>query len=157
MTYHQRSRWQDRDRPSGRPASGLPPGYLEKGYFDQSGNLWPEVIQKWPEELARRFRQQSPALTSTQLRRFFNRARSLERQARAGMPFTKLKEEILGLKVLAAAAVGRKTAPELFKQIIDKNVGLAVDSEDAFTRGFLTHFQGMVAYLKYFENKSERR
>jgi CRISPR type III-A-associated protein Csm2 len=133
-------------------------------YFDSKGNLLPDMIQKWPEQLANDFRYQQPKLTSTQLRRFFNRARNLEREYKARkretdseQEFDRLKEDILIMKVLAAAAIGRKTAPELFKRFIDKNVALAVESEYAFTRGFLTHLQSVVAYLKYFEEKEKGR
>lgn len=127
-------------------------------YFDSKGNLLPDMIQKWPEQLANDFRHQQTKLTSTQLRRFFNRARNLEREYKARkQEFDRLKEDILIMKVLAAAAVGRKTAPELFKRFIDKNVALAVESEYAFTRGFLTHLQSVVAYLKYFEEKEKGR
>ena len=132
---------------------GLPQGYLEKGYFDAKGNLLPEVIQKWPEELAQLLHQEG--LTATQLRRFFNRARNLESQSGAGKPFDRLKEEILSLKVLVTAAVGRKVAPELLKQFMDKNVELAIKSPDSFKRGFMTHFQSVVAYVKYLESKQQ--
>jgi len=59
------------------------------------------------------------------------------------------------LKPIAAASVGRKTAPDIFKQFIDRNVDLVLRSSDsdALVRGFLTHFQSVVAYLKYYEEK----
>ena len=56
----------------------LPRGYLQNGYFDSQGNLWPEIIQQWPDEIAQTFR--DGRLTTTQLRRFFNRARALEKE-----------------------------------------------------------------------------
>ena len=134
----------------------LPSGYLQSGYFDANGNLWPELIQQWPEEIAQTFKQQG--LSSTQLRRFFNKARALEKELDM-KNFQRLKEDILTLKPIAAASVGRKTAPETFKQFIDRNINLVVSSSepDAFTRGFLTHFQSVVAYLKYYEEKDKRR
>lgn len=125
----------------------LPRGYLERGYFDKEGNVLPEVIQEWPEQLARTFLREG--LKSTQLRRFFNRARAIEQQA---LPFERLKEDILNLKPIGAASVGRRTAPDIFKVFIDRNVDLAVNSPESFSRGFLTHFQSVVAYVKYYEN-----
>lgn len=104
------------------------------------------MIQEWPERLAQTFLREG--LTSTQLRRFFNRSRAIEQQ---GLPFERLREEILSLKPIVAASVGRGTAPEVFKVFIDKNVDLAVESPDSLSRGFLTHFQSVVAYLKYYE------
>ena len=164
MTFqHDRQRFPPRtggfppSRDPTRQAPSLDPNYLKDGYFDQKRNLLPEVIQKWPEERAKALRREQPKLTSTQLRRFFNRARILERQLKSGKPFDRLKEEILNLKVIAVAAAGRGTAPELFKQIMERNVELAVQSEDAFMRGFLTHMQSLVAYLKYEEEREKRR
>ncbi|MBA7564489.1 hypothetical protein ES708_06152 [subsurface metagenome] len=125
----------------------LPRGYLERGYFDKEGNVLPEVIQEWPEQLARTFLREG--LKSTQLRRFFNRARAIQQQ---NLPFERLREEILSLKPIVAASVGRKTAPDIFKVFIDRNVDLAVNSLESFSRGFLTHFQSVVAYVKYYEN-----
>lgn len=133
----------------------LPRGYLQNGYFDSNGNLWPEVIVQWPDEIARTFRD-TREFTATQLRRFFAQARAVERTL-GSKPFDRLKEDILGLKVFAAASVGRKSAPEIFKAFMDKNVDLAVRSPEDFKRGFLTHFQSVIAYLKYYEEKGKRR
>ncbi len=125
----------------------LPNGYLRTGYFDKEGNVLPEIIQEWPEQLARALLREG--LKSTQLRRFFNRARAIEQQS---LPFERLKEDILSLKPIVAASVGRGTAPDIFKAFIDKNADLAISSPDSFSRGFLTHFQSVVAYLKYYDN-----
>ena len=139
-----RGRQPDRGQP---PRSLLPVDYLKNGYFDKNGNVLPEVIQQWPEELAQTFRREG--MTSTQMRRFFNRARAIQQQ---GLPFERAKEDILSLKPIVAASVGRGNAPDVFKTFIDRNVELAVSSVESFKRGFLTHFQSVVAYLKYYEN-----
>jgi len=132
-----------------RRQSSLPAGYLQSGYFDKDGNVLPDVIQQWPQQLAQTFLRARPKLTSTQLRRFFNRVRAIEQQ---NLPFERLREDILSLKPIAAASVGRGTAPDIFKVFIDRNIDLAIDSSESFSRGFLTHFQSVVAYLKYYEN-----
>jgi len=129
----------------------LPVGYLQEGYFDKDGHILPEVIEKWPMELAQIFLR--GGLTSTQLRRFFNRARAIEQQ---DLPFERLREEILGLKPIVAASVGRGVAPDVFKVFIDKNVDQATRSQTNFSRGFLTHFQSVVAYLKYYEKMFQK-
>ncbi len=144
----QRREQRDRYPPrTERRQPSLPPGYLQGGYFDKEGNVLPEVIQEWPEQLARTFLREG--LKSTQLRRFFNRARAIEQQA---LPFERRKEDILSLKPIVAASVGRETAPDIFKVFIDRNVHLAINSPESFSRGFLAHFQSVVAYLKYYEN-----
>jgi CRISPR type III-A-associated protein Csm2 len=149
MTQYQRQKGsyppqKDLSQPS------LPAGYLKDGYFDKDGNLLPQVIQDWPEALAKTFARER--LTSTQLRRFFNRVRAIEQQ---DLPFVRLKEDILSIKPIAAASVGREMAPPIFKEFIDKNVELAIASENSFRRGFITHFQSVVAYLKYYEQVSK--
>ena len=148
MTQYQQQRGRYPPRRDQRPP-GLPQGYLQNGYFDDKGNVFPEVIQQWPKELAQTFKQSR--LSSTQMRRFFNRARAIERQLDANQPFDRVKEEILMLKPLAAASVGKGNAPEIFGTFMDRNVDLAVRSEAEFNRGFLTHFQSVIAYLKYLE------
>jgi len=116
--------------PTRQHAQGLPEGYLQKGYFDPKGNLWPEVIQAWPEEIAQLFKMQG--LSSTQLRRFFNRARTLEMQLDSGIKaFDRLKEDLLVLTTLAAASVGKGNAPELFKTFMDRNVDITVKFPDS--------------------------
>lgn len=132
--------------------SPFPHGYLQSGYFDKDNNVLPEVIQQWPEHLAQTFNRQG--LTSTQVRRFFNRARAIDQQ---NLLFERKKEDILNLKPIVAASVGRGNAPPMFKEFIDKNVHLAVMSEESFRRGFLIHFQSVVAYLKYYEKFMQRR
>jgi len=127
----------------------LPAGYLASGYFDKDGNVLTEVIQQWPEQLAQTFLRQRPQMTSNQLHRFFNRARAIEQQ---NLPFERARADILNLKPIVAASVGRGTAPDIFKTFIDSNVDLAISSPESFKRGFLTHFQSVVAYLKYYEN-----
>ena len=148
-------------RPQRRERPGqlrLPEGYLRQGYFDKDGNVLPELIQDWAYELAGQLirGEHESKLTSTQLRRFFNKARYIERKLKS-QPFEELKSEIYSLRPLAAYAVGRKTAPPLFKQFIDLNTGQATKSEKDFTEGFLVHFQSIVGYAKYIEEITKGR
>jgi len=134
------------------PAPSLPEGYLKRGYFDAEGNLWPEVVIDWPMDLAGKLKQAS--MSSSQFRRFFNRARFLEDRYRShAIGFGRVKEELRILQSLAAASVGRKNAPPLFLEMFETNVNVTVASstEEAFCRGFMTHMQSVVAYLKYNE------
>jgi len=148
--------------PAGRPPQyvrspqeepSLPRDYLANGYFDASGNLLPEVVIDWPMTLASKLRQQRMA--SSQFRGFFNSARALEARHRSGViNFGRVKEELRVLQTLAAASVGRKNAPRLFLDMFEANVKATVasDSDEAFSRGFMTHMQSVVAYLKYYES-----
>ena len=41
-----------------------------------------------------------------------------------------------------------------FKQFIDRNMELAVQDEDSFRRGFIQHFESVLAYFVYFFRES---
>lgn len=144
--------------------SQLPEGYLAKGYLD-NGNIMAELVTTIPEEIAKAFG--VGGVTSTQLRRFFNKAKlveqRLETETKRGVgveeAFNSVIAEILELKQHAANSAGKaqnekeKKGLELLKQFIDLSVDEAVKSEAAFRKGFLLHFQGVVAYFKYHNPK----
>ncbi len=142
---------------SGGSATGLPADYLKKGYFDGDGNIFPELVTSMGEDVARRLG--IGGVTSTQLRRFYSKAKTAEQQLDAGEPFPSVVASILELKQHAANAVGKaqgkneEAGLRLFKDVIDRNVDLAVRSEKAFRKGFLLHFQGIVAYFKFHNPK----
>lgn len=144
-----------RERDYRPPPPGLPAGYLANGYFDENGNVLPEIIQTWPPQLAQLFSRGSPKLNTAQLRRFYNKVCDIKQRLDSGQSFDSLKEQIYSLGPLAAAAVGRGTAPQLFKDFIDRNVQLAVKSDGHFRRGFRTHFESIVAYVKYLEQNPQ--
>jgi len=141
------------------PASppGLGPEYLrQQEYFDQKGNLWPELVAgeklcQWTRALGQR--QGQVQLKTTQLRRFYGKAREIERELDLGRTFEELRAEILSLRPLAANTVARGNATDTFKDFIDRNVSLAVRDEKHFRRGFLVHFQSVVAYFTYLSRR----
>lgn len=133
------------------PADGLPPDYLSKGYFDGQGNIWPKLIVDDASRVAQALgqRQGQVELKTSQLRRFYGKVKNVEQKLDSNQTFESLVGEILGLRPMAANAVARKTATGLFKDFIDRNVGLAVQDEKHFRKGFLVHFQSVVAYFTY--------
>lgn len=144
----------DRSRMPGRPAPPrLPETYLHRGYFDEKGNIFSNLVTTIPEEVAKGLG--IGGVTSTQLRRFYTKAKLIEQRLDAGESFESAVAGILELKQHAANAVGRAQGKaeqeglDLLKKFIDRNVDLAVRSEEAFRKGFLLHFQGVVAYFKY--------
>ena len=148
----------DKSHRQGPPTpSGLPPDYLARGYFDKDGCIFlplvTDVARKVSESLGQ------GGVTSTQLRRFYNKAKATEQRLDAGENFACLKAEILELEQHAANAAGKardrreQAGLELFKQFIDKNTELAVRDEKSFRKGFLLHFQGVVAFFKYLYPK----
>jgi len=130
---------------SPHPQASLPAGYLKEGYFDKNGNVLKEVIIDWPREIARTLDENGMAVA--QLRNFFAEARRIEKQLDAGAAFSTLKERLWKLVSLAQFAVIKGFAPLIFKQFIEKNLIWADKDDRGFSRGFINHFESVVAYF----------
>ena len=138
----------------------LPSGYLDclkSGYFDDRGIIKCELLTQMAEQVANDLG--GSGITSTQLRRFFAQVRSIEREL-GQKDFSELAPQIQSLQPMVANYVGRGNSPwererrEVFKQFIDRNVELAMRDKDSFKKGFIPHFESVVAYYKYhFPNK----
>ena len=51
-------------RPDGYPQQDeLPVGYLQRGYFDEKGNLLPQVLEDWPQKIAQNLFHANPKMT----------------------------------------------------------------------------------------------
>jgi CRISPR type III-A-associated protein Csm2 len=126
------------------------PDYLRNGYFEEKEGkryLRPEVLDTLAMDIARLLGNRN--MKPHQLRRFFNKVRSIETKLNRG-DFEVIKADIYGLKRDVAYQVGRGVVPEEFQQFIDRNVELAVQDEDSFRRGFMQHFESVLAYFVYF-------
>lgn len=127
---------------------------IDAGYFDREGYIRAELVTDLAEKAAQwlghsRIPGAQSGLSGTQLRRFFNRVRLIEQQldgAAGGFP--EVRHRIAALKPLAAAAVGRRSAPDALKQFMDRNVALALPNPEAF-RTFVEHFQAVIAYFVF--------
>ncbi len=135
---------------SPRLEEGLPGNYLSNGYFDAQGNIWPSLIV---EDAIARARDLGSTIKSTQLRRFFGRARYIEQKLN-GTSFPVVIPELYQFEPMVAYAVGRGVAPPIFKAIIERNIQWAVTGEAAFRKGFLVHFESIVAYFTYLNPSS---
>jgi CRISPR type III-A-associated protein Csm2 len=125
--------------------------YLLKGYFDHKGDknyLWPEVIDSAAIDAAKALG--NAGMKSAQLRRFFGKARGIEAKLDRDGDFADIISDIFGFKRDVAYQVGRKIVPEQFQQFINRNVELAVVDEESFRKGFLQHFESIVAYFVYY-------
>jgi CRISPR type III-A-associated protein Csm2 len=134
--------------------TGWPSGYLEGGYFEQVGDVRrvkPAVVDDWAEALAQML--ESGDMKAHQLRRFFNKARAIQSKLDGGDPFAAVVTDIHTFKRDAVYAVSREVAPEVFKGFIDRNVELAVQDEDSFRKGFIEHFQSILAFFTYHSRK----
>ncbi len=131
-------------------ATDFPADYLEGGYFETvegKRRVKPVVVDKWAETVARVLGRGD--MKAHQLRRFFNKARAIESKLDSE-PFAAVVTDIHTFKRDAAYAVSRKVAPKEFKEFIDRNVELAVQDLDSFRKGFIEHFQSIMAYFAYY-------
>lgn len=142
-----------RGGPGGRPGGGpgrppenrLPHDYLREGYFDADGNLRLELVVEQARDIA--FNLEKAGLSTAALRRFFGMARKAESRLDAEGDFAAVRVDLLALKPFAANAMTRGVVPPLFRDFIDRNVEQAALDERSFRRGFLRHFQYVVAYF----------
>lgn len=127
------------------------------GYFVNGSLSSGYVVRERMEELAREMANAQPALTSHQIRRFFQHCRVIEARLRAktstwDQEITKFQK----LDVAVADAFGKSPpkVPAIFRDFIQKNVA-AVRTEKDFLEGFLPHFEALVGFgSAYF--RSER-
>lgn len=134
-----------RDAGGQRRPGQLPDGYLRGGYFDDDGHLRPELIVEQARQIAEDLAQ--AGLTTAALRRFFGMTRKVESRLDADQSFAAVRGDLLALKPFAANAQTREVIPSLFRDFIDRNVEQAVRGEREFRKGFLPHFQYVVAYF----------
>ena len=130
----------------------LPEGYLKEGYFDANGNINCDLLTVEAEQVARVLG--NSGMTSAQIRRFFGQVRSIERGLWT-KDFSNIVPRIQSLQPLVANYVGRannqweRQQRENMKRFIDRNVELATSNENSFKKGFIPHFESVVAYFKY--------
>jgi CRISPR type III-A-associated protein Csm2 len=136
-------------------------GYLkrlrEQGYFNEQGHLRPELRVEEADMVARVLA--DAKVTNSQLRRFFTMSRSLEQRLDAGHSFDSIIADIASLQPFAANLIGKEqNAAQRDKlgvllRFIDTNAQLARRNVQAFHKGFLPHFESVIAYFKYHQPK----
>lgn len=169
MSAYRPPRPGDRGGGPGRPRQGGAPlrspesgswpygDYLKKGYFDSQGNLWPDLIcGDQIEQLTKALgqKQGQVQLKPAQIRRFYGKAKSIEQKLDSGQSYDTLRSELLTLGPLAANTVARGNALDSFKVFVDRNLSEATKGEQHFRKGFLMHFQSVVALFPYLNKGS---
>jgi CRISPR type III-A-associated protein Csm2 len=141
-----------RERRAGRPTFRFDTDYLKDGYFldTEREKLRPEILDTVAVDAAKALGSARPPMTSHQLRRFFNKMRAIEDKVDSGHDFGTVRADIYAFKRDVAYAVGRGVVSEQFKRFIDRNVELAVSDEGSFKKGFIQHFQSVLAYFVYY-------
>ncbi len=138
-------------RPDTRTDFQFGPDYLADGYFEKKEGksyLRPEVLDTLAMDVAKVLGRRK--MKTSQLRRFFNKARGIEIKLNLKKDFEAIKADIYGFKRDVAYQVGREVVPREFQAFIERNVELAVQDETSFRQGFLQHFESVLAYYVYF-------
>ena len=134
-----------RSQAGGRDAGAnpFPQGYPR--YFAPGGHARVELITLEAGNLAAQF--ESDKLKRHQLRSFYDHAKRQLQRLAYGVPFGEVHPEIARLKAFAADRAGRaeNALPLSFKQFIDRNVEAVTDNA-TFQKGFMPHFEAVVAY-----------
>ena len=161
----QRGRANQGNRPNrGRAGSQQRPSFPDSYFATDEQNqkyLLSDFVSRKVDTLARQFANDHPQLTTSQLRRFFNHCRDIERRIEVeGESWERVSARFSMLRVHAQNAnAGRgdsKKIPDGFRTFIDENVArveAADNQKEAFLDGFLPHFEALVGFgARYFRN-----
>jgi len=132
----------------------LSPDYLKNGYFDENGYLREEIFTSEAMHVSDVL--SSKGMTSAAIRRFYTKLRGISNRYGTG-DFERIKEKLYSFYPSAAYAVSRKntSVPPEFQKFIETNIKLAVKDPKHF-KGFVEHFQSVVAYFKEKDNRRRR-
>ncbi|GAA5263513.1 type III-A CRISPR-associated protein Csm2 [Methanocalculus sp. MC3] len=109
---------------------------------------------------AREFKKAQKELKTTQLRKFFSQAKSIEANLKE-KGWDAVSAEFAMLRPILAYAKGRKAIPDSFYTFMTLCMGkvVAQDGNEELTRKNYTRFmqilESVVAYQKYYEDKRE--
>lgn len=143
-----------------QPSASRNLDYLKKGYFadDERGVLFPELLTTRAVEFAQDFANANVSMG--QVRRYFTMARSLENRLESNESYDVVANELRRMKANVAAVVGRltderqrKRLAETLKSFIDQNVDAAVRDEPSFLKGFVPHFECVLAYFYWYNSQ----
>jgi CRISPR-associated protein Csm2 len=130
--------------------AGLPEGYLEKGYFKERDILFDDLVTETADNIARSLKKND--LKNHQLRRFYNHVRDAGNKLNMTRDWLSVNIDVKKLKAFAAEAKGKGKIQDAFFQFISKNIDCVTD-EKSFIKGFLPHFEAVVAYCTYYNLK----
>jgi hypothetical protein len=122
-------------------------------YFDAKDVLKVEYLTTLPEGIAEVLKNESPALTMTQLRAFYMHAKRTEEAWRKGVSrgrasaLAEAVKEIRRFEYLANYRLKLKKIPQAFHDFLCKNAEI-VNAEDGgrSLQAFLEHFEALVGF-----------
>jgi CRISPR type III-A-associated protein Csm2 len=128
-----------------------------EGYLNERGHLRAELRVQDADMVAQVLADAN--VSSGQLRRFFTMARSLEQRLSYSHDFEAIIPDIARFRPLAANLIGReqnflqRKRLEVLRDFIDLNAQKAMENKVAFHKGFVPHFESVIAYFKYYKPK----
>jgi CRISPR type III-A-associated protein Csm2 len=148
--------------PGGAVAS-LPAHYLAKGYFDPAkGVIFAELLNGLANQVAQAL--SDAEVSMAQVRRYFTMARSLEDRLASGRDYAEVANELRMMKANVAAVVGRilefrqrERLTGTLKAFLDRNIDMAVRDQKSFLKGFLPHFECVLAYFIWHNSQKGGR
>jgi len=129
-------------------------GYFEKRAPQEKPRMRRELITEEADMVARTLA--DAGVAAGPLRRFFTRARYLE-QRLGEEGWDAVANELTRFDPLVTSLVGRaansqqRQGLELLRKFVCANVALAEDSEENFRKGFVPHFESVIAYFTYYK------
>ena len=123
---------------------------LEDGYFNEKGYIKPEYQIEYPQILAEYFAGQGDQNKVAQVRKFFDQIRLSEGKYKLKKNFDSIVPELYELIPLLENVKNRKHITQEFQDYLSANLKEAVKSPLNFEKGFIPHFQALVAY--YIKN-----
>ena len=123
--------------------AGIQNGRENTYYFGPDGELKAELLTTEAEKIAETLGNEK--MTMHQLRAFYGHVKRQEGALKNGRPFSQVRTEILKLKPIASERLCKRKIPRSFEQFIYRNVDNVKD-ETTFVKGFVEHFQAVVAY-----------
>lgn len=129
------------------------PKYLEelsKGYFEHGDFIKKEFVVEYPKELVKLFSKSYSINKSSQIRKYFDFCRKVEGLFRVRRDFNYVKSELPKLIPHVYNALNKKQPliSKDFSDFIEKNVEKAILNEANFLKGFIVHFESVIAYFK---------
>lgn len=126
--------------------ASLPREYLEKGYFDEKGNLREELILTWAEEIARNLEKTK----KHQIRRFYNHVKALQRKSDLLNNFDCINADLKKLIPFAVQAIHRESqrASPILEEFLKKNLEKVKDLKTF--NAFVNHFEAIVCYCEKY-------
>ena|SRR3990172_8320107 len=119
---------------------------LKNGYFNEKGYLKSEYQVDYPQKLANFFAGQGDQNKIAQIRKFFDQIRLIEGKFKLKKDFDSVVPELNSLLSLLEYAKNRKHITQEFQDYLSANIQEGVKTSKDFEKGFIPHFQALVAY-----------